>query len=76
MSKKNATKQPDLTEQLRQAIADSGLTGYRIAADAGVDRGLMTRFINGDRGITLAVASRIAAYLGLSLQPIKQRKGK
>ena len=74
MSKKKRTKQPDLTEQLRQAIADSGLTGYRISADAGVDRGLMTRFINGDRGITLTVASRITAYLGLELRPI--RKGR
>ena len=64
----------DLNEQLRRAIADSGLTPYRIATDADVDRSVMTRFVNGERGLTLTTASRIADYLGLELRP-RQRKG-
>ena len=66
----------DLAGQLRKAITDSGLTPYRIAADAGVDRAAMTRFVNGDRGLTLSTASRIAEYLGLELRPASKRKAK
>ena len=74
MSKRQADW-TDLAEQLRRAIAASGLTPYRIATDAGVDRAIMTRFVNGDRGLTLDTASRIADYLGLELRS-KRRSAK
>ncbi len=73
---KTRKRRVDLGEQLRRAIKDSGLTPYRIAADAGVDRAAMTRFVNGDRGLTLDTASRITEYLGLELRPARKRKTK
>ena len=72
--KRHRTK--GLAGQLRKAIKDSGLTPYRIATDAGVDRAAMTRFVNGSRGLTLNTASRIAEYLGLELRPARKRKKK
>lgn len=66
----------DLAGQLRKAIRDSGLTPYRIATDAGVDRAAMTRFVNGDRGLTLDTASRITDFLGLELRPARKRNKK
>ena len=74
MSKRQADR-TDLAEQLRKAIAASGLTPYRIATDADVDRAIMTRFVNGDRGLTLDTASKIADYLALELRP-KRRSAK
>ena len=66
----------DLAGQLRQAIKESGLTPYRIATDAGVDRAIMTRFVNGDRGLTLDTASRITEYLSLELRPARKQRAK
>ena len=66
----------DLAGQLRKAIKESGLTPYRIATDANVDRAIMTRFVNGDRGLTLDTASRIAEFLGLELRPARKRNKK
>lgn len=57
----------DLAAALRRAIRDSGMTPYRIATDADVDRAIMTRFVNGERGLTLNTASRICTVLELEL---------
>ncbi len=73
MSRKRKT---DLAAQLRRAIRDSGLTPYRVATDADVDRAIMTRFVNGDRGLTLDTASRICELLGLELRPALRGKAK
>jgi plasmid maintenance system antidote protein VapI len=76
MSKKRRRRQPDLTEQLRRAIRASGLSAFRIATDANVDRAIMSRFVSGGRGITLNTAGRIARYLGLELRQVRKPKRK
>ena len=65
----------DLAADIRRAIKASGLTPYRIATDADVDRAIMSRFVNGERGLTLDTASRICEVLRLELRPVG-RKGK
>ncbi len=70
------TRKVDLAADIRRAIRQSGLTPYRIATDADVDRAIMTRFVNGERGLTLTTASRICEVLGLELRPVRRtRKG-
>ncbi len=69
-------RKTDLATQLRRAIRDSGLTPYRVATDSDVDRAIMTRFVNGDRGLTLDTASRICELLGLELRPVRRGKAK
>ena len=39
-----------LTDQLRQAIDDSGLTRYQIAKATGIDESALAKFYNGHRG--------------------------
>ena len=68
--------QTDLAAVIRRAIRDSGLTPYRVATDADVDRAAMTRFLHGQRGLTLDSASRICEVLGLELRPAQKRKGR
>lgn len=58
-----------LAHQLRAAIAATGQSLYAVAQGSGVAAPVLQRFVNGERGITLETAGRIAAYLGLALLP-------
>ena len=56
-----------MTDQIRQAIDDSGLTRYRIALEAGVDESALAKFYNGHRGLSMENFDRIFEYLGLRI---------
>jgi len=58
-----------VTDQLRQAIRDSGLTHYRIGKDAGVKPEIVARFARGQRDVRAETFAKIAAALGLHLAP-------
>jgi len=64
------TTKPDLAEQLRQAIVNSGLSQHQIAERSGVAQPHVSRFVSGARAtVTLQTASKLAAALGLRLAP-------
>jgi transcriptional regulator with XRE-family HTH domain len=63
-----------LSAQLRRAVAESGLSRYRIAKDVGVSQATLSKFMSGQRGLSMAVMDRIGERLGLSL--VKRPKGK
>lgn len=65
---------PDIEEQLRAAIRAAPLTPYRIAEQAGVNRSVLTRFLNGERSMTLENAAKVAKVLGLQLTAIAPPK--
>ena len=50
MAKKRLKK---LTDQLRQAIDDCGLTRYEIAKQTGIDESALAKFYNGHRGLSM-----------------------
>ena len=58
-----------LASQLQAAIAASGEPLPEIAEATGVSATVIQRFVDGQRGITLEVAGKIAAHLGLALAP-------
>ena len=58
-----------LTRQLQAAIAATGQSLYAVAQASGVAAPILQRFVNGERGITLETAGKLAAHLGLSLLP-------
>jgi len=60
---------PTLTEALKTAIEQSGLTRYRIAKDTGTDEAALMRFLRGEMSIRLDKADALAEYLGLRLVP-------
>lgn len=62
-----------LVQQLQAAISSTGKSLYSVAQESGVAAPVLQRFMNGQRGITLDTAGKIAAYLGLSLLPEKSR---
>ncbi len=66
--RKGAGEAP-LTKQLQAAIASTEQSLYSIAQGSGIAAPVLQRFVNGERGITLDTAGKLAAYLGLSLLP-------
>ncbi len=67
-------KKLTLTVVLREAIAESELTLYRIAKDTGVVKTCLIRFMRGETSLRLDKADVLADYLGLEL--VRKRKAK
>lgn len=53
------------SDLLRDAIRESGLSAYAVAKRSGVAIQMITRWLAGERDITLTTADRIAAGLGI-----------
>jgi plasmid maintenance system antidote protein VapI len=68
-----AKKRKTLTQQLLDAIAESGLSGYRLAKESGVPQQVLSRFLRGERTLTIETADRLADALGLEFT--KKKKG-
>ena len=65
-----------LADQLRNAIETSGLTLYRVAADAGIDYASIHRFCHGERSLSLESADKLAAFFEMRLTRPKRGKPK
>jgi transcriptional regulator with XRE-family HTH domain len=67
-----------MTDQVRQAVGNSGLTRYRIAKDTGIDESALAKFYNGHRGLSLDNMDLLCEYLGLRIvmdrKPAKRGK--
>lgn len=66
-------KRRAVSEQLRQHIERSGLSTYRLGIDADIAPGLVSRFLNRQRSLSLDTVDRICDALDLELV---QRKGR
>lgn len=75
MAKKRTNK---LTDQLRQAIDDCGLTRYEIAKQTGIDESALAKFYNGQRGVSMKALNALGEYLELTIvmrrKPTKKGK--
>jgi transcriptional regulator with XRE-family HTH domain len=57
-----------LTDQLRQAIAQSGMTRYEIAKRTGVSEATLSRFYTGTRpGLSMQALDALGECLGLKI---------
>jgi transcriptional regulator with XRE-family HTH domain len=56
-----------LTDQLRQAIDDSGLTRYQIAKATGIDESALAKFYNGRRGLSMDALDALGEFLRLTI---------
>jgi len=61
-----------LTDQLRAAVVESGLTLGQITRDTGIDKSALSRFVNGERGVSMEALDKLGEYLGLRI--VKTRK--
>jgi transcriptional regulator with XRE-family HTH domain len=67
-----------LTDQVRQAIEDSGLTRYRIAKETGISESALSQFYNGQRGLSMNALNALGQFLQLKVTLGRKRpkKGK
>jgi transcriptional regulator with XRE-family HTH domain len=57
-----------LTDQLRQAIANSGMTRYAIAKRTGISEATLSRFVTGTRaGLSMQALDALGECLGLKI---------
>jgi len=66
--KKRARRAP-ISRALRKTIRERDLTAYATAKQAGVSVDAVQRFLNDERGLTLATVDKLADALQLTLCP-------
>jgi transcriptional regulator with XRE-family HTH domain len=66
----------EIFEALRRAIKTSKVSRYRIGKELGIDQSVLSRFMSGEIGLTVANVERIADYLGLEISfRLKTKRG-
>ena len=58
-----------ISDQLKTAIKQSEMSNWKLAQVAKVDKGLICRFMAGERDLMLETAAKIANALGMELVP-------
>jgi hypothetical protein len=69
-------KHSPISEQLRQVILDCGETRYAISKATGIGQDVLSRFIHGERGLSMEVLDKVGEYLGLGIAADKPRAKK
>lgn len=64
-----------ISDVLRKAVVDSGMTFLALERETGVLRQTLMPFARGEAGINIAAADKLAAYFGLELR-LQQNKSK
>jgi transcriptional regulator with XRE-family HTH domain len=67
--------QTSLAETIRDAIRASGKSAGQLAAASAVDKGIITRFLRGERSITVETAGKLLAALGCAVTIKRQKAG-
>lgn len=63
-----------ITDALRMAMKESGLSCYEMARRSGVNVAAILRFLAGERSMTLPSVDRLAEVLGLELMKRTSRQ--
>lgn len=63
-----------LSDQIRDAILNAGVSRYRIAKETGVDQPALSRFVHGERGLSIEALDAIGLYLGLVIVKKQPKK--
>jgi ribosome-binding protein aMBF1 (putative translation factor) len=61
-------KRLKFTDQIRQAIADCGVSRYRISQETGVAESVLSKFLRGQIGFNLETLDKLADYLQFELK--------
>jgi transcriptional regulator with XRE-family HTH domain len=63
-----------ISDTLRQAVKDSGLTVYRICKDTGLIQDSLRRFMRGETSLRLDLADKLAEYFGIECRPARRKE--
>jgi transcriptional regulator with XRE-family HTH domain len=56
-----------VSDQLRRIVDDCGLSRYEISKRTGIDEGALSRFMSGERGLSMKALDRLGECLGLTV---------
>lgn len=75
---KKKTKRLNITDQVRGAIENCGMTRYELSKRTGVAQSVLSRFATGERSLNLESLDKLAKVLGwkMDVGEIKRRKRK
>jgi transcriptional regulator with XRE-family HTH domain len=63
-----------LSDQIRDAILKAAVSRYEIAKATGVGQPALSRFVHGERGLSVEALDAIGLYLGLSITTSRPRR--
>lgn len=72
MSKDKKLSESSWEQQFRNAIEETGLSLAEIARRADIDHSQLSRFMRGERGLSITTAERVASVVGLELHRAKK----
>jgi transcriptional regulator with XRE-family HTH domain len=55
-----------LSDQVRKAVADSGLTQYRLSLESGLSKSILSRFLSGGKAVSSDTLDAISQVLRIS----------
>ena len=61
-------KRLSFTDQIRKALAHHPVSRYRIAQETGIAEASLSRFVNGERGLSFEALDVLAEYIGLEVR--------
>jgi transcriptional regulator with XRE-family HTH domain len=67
-------KRRKLSDQIRDAIEASPMSRYAICKEIGFSQSTMSRFINGETGISMDVLDRVADIIGMNITTVSDAK--
>ncbi len=70
-----STKHSLLSDQIRQAVRESGMSMLAVARAVETDKATMSRFLSGERGLRLSTLDKLGELLGLELI-VQGKRGK
>ncbi len=67
-------KSKKISEQIRAAIDQAGVTRYRISKDTGISESMLSKFMSGDRGLSMEYLDLLGEYLGLEIVTRRKKR--
>ena len=61
-------KRVKLSDQVRRAVDDCGLSRYAISKATGIDQTTLSRFMSAERGLPMKTLDVLAAFLDLNIK--------
>jgi transcriptional regulator with XRE-family HTH domain len=64
-----------VSDQLRRILDECGLSRYELSKRTGIDEGTLSRFMHGERGLSMKALDRLGEYLRLTVNiQVRPRK--
>lgn len=62
-----SNKKTKMSDRIRAEISHSAVSRYRIAQDTGIEESTLSRFISGERGLSMEALDTLFEYFGLDV---------